>query len=88
MIENLYFIVNLPEQAIDAIMEHVVGDSSTQRKSLDKSKSLVKLPIQLSIDIKAGVSEAPAPLKKYTAYNHSEIKEILNSEEWTVKEEI
>ena len=73
MIKNLYFIISLPEPALDAILTHCVGKAETQRKSLDGKKTVVKLPVGASI---------PAVLQNKTAYSHSEILEQLSSPEW------
>ena len=85
---NLYFIINLPEQALDAIFKHVVQSVETARKSLDGKKTLVKLPVELSQKIQNGEAEIPAPLKNKTMYTHSEIKSILATSEWTPEEDI
>ena len=74
MILNKYFILNLPEPALNAILTHVVGTVESQRKSLDGKKTVVKLPVGASI---------PAVLQNKTAYTHSEILQQLSSPEWS-----
>lgn len=73
MITNKYYILNLPEPALNAILSHCVESAETARSNKDNTKHVVKLPIG---------SGVPAVLKSKTEYNHTEILQELNTSEW------
>jgi len=74
MIQNKYFIISLPEPALNAILTHIVGTAESQRKSLDGKRTVVKLPVGASI---------PAVLQNKTAYNHDQILLEMAKPEWS-----
>lgn len=74
MIQNKYYILSLPEPALNNIFKDCVGAIETQRKSLDGKKYVVKTPENVSIK--------PQSLNNYQSYTHEEILVILNTPEW------
>lgn len=73
-IKNKYFILSLPEPALNEILLHCIGKSEVQRKSVDGKNTVVKLPVGVII---------PAILQNKQAYNHSEILIEMAKLEWT-----
>lgn len=74
MIQNLYFILKIPDQAIDSILKHTVEKSvDATRRSNDDKLAVVKLPIGAKI---------PASMQNLKAYTHSEILKQLSLPEW------
>lgn len=63
MIENKYFILTLPEPAINAILSHCVEKTITNARKLYDGSYVIKLPVG---------TEIPDILKNKQAYNHSE----------------
>ncbi len=61
MIQNKYFIINLPEPGLNAILEHTIENINTLRSNNDKTKHIVKLPVGSTI---------PNSLQNKTSYNH------------------
>ena len=72
MIENKYFLLNLPEPALDAILSHCVEKAIDKVRILYDGSYVVKLPVDAII---------PDILKNKQVYIHSEIlKEIEKRE--------
>ena len=77
MIQNKYFLILLPESALDAIFQHCIEKNLEMcRRNNDKTKTVVKLLVGANI---------PAVLQGKTVYNHTEILQELSKPEW-VKE--
>ncbi len=76
-IKNLYFIVKLPEVALEQIYKHVVGKPETQRRSLDGKSVVVKLPVG---------AEIPQAMQHLTPLSHSEVLKVMATPEWTSPE--
>ena len=74
MIKNLYFIIQLPDPALDVILKHCVGTAESQRKSFDGAKTVVKLPVGADI---------PNVLKNKKVYNHEQILLEMAKPEWS-----
>ena len=64
----------MPEPALNAILTHCIGTAESQRKSIDGTKTVVKLPVG---------AEIPSVLKNKKVYSHSEILVEINKSEWT-----
>lgn len=77
MINNKYFIIELPSPALSAILSHCVESSNTVRKNNTGTKAVVKLPVGANV---------PNILKSKTEYNHAEILTELNEPEWISNE--
>ena len=73
MIQNKYFIISLPEPALNAILEHCIESSNTVRKNNDGTKAVVKLPVG---------ADVPGILQSKTSYSHTEIISELSNSEW------
>jgi len=71
---NLFFIVKLPDTALDAIMQHCIGIMENQRRSVDGKKVVLKLPTGVGI---------PQIMQHLTPYSHSEILQVMATAEWT-----
>lgn len=77
MIQNKYYILSLPEPAINNIFKDCVGSIETQRKSVNGNKYVVKTPENTSIK--------PQSLNNFQAYTHEEILIELAKPEWQNK---
>lgn len=71
--KNIYFVLSLPNQALDAILVFCIQSTSTVRKNDNKNKAVVKLPIDDPI---------PAILQSKTPKTHPEMKIELANPEW------
>ena len=78
-IKNRYFIIDLPNPNMLQIYDIVVGDTTTQRTSLDGTKIMVKLPE--GDDTNYGI------LQNATEYTHEEIIIELAKPEWSKQED-
>ena len=74
---NKYYIISLPNAALNAILEHCIQTSSSIRKSLDNTKVVVKLPVGAKV---------PNIIKSKKEYTNTEIKIELRKPEWTPSE--
>ena len=78
MITNKYYVLALPEPAIDAILAHneVVGQSvETQRRNNTEDKIVIKT--------KVGVTTKPGVIPgNPTQYDHAGILVVLQDAEW------
>ena len=77
MILNKFFLINLPEPGLNVILKHTVENINTVRSNNDKTKHIVKLPVN---------SEIPVLLQNKTPYNHDEISIELSKPEWVSKD--
>ena len=77
MIQNKYYILSLPEPALNNILKDCVGSIETQRKSLDGKKCVMKTS--------ENVSMKPKSLNNFQAYTHEEILIELAKPEWQNK---
>jgi len=71
--KNKYYILSLPEPALDAILVFCIQSTSTVRKNDNKNKAVVKLPIDDPI---------PAVLQSKTPKTHAEMMVELANPEW------
>ncbi len=76
MPQNRYFIVSLPEPALNAILEHCVQTPTTVRKSLDESKAIVKLPNDY------GDGALPPGFAAFTELDHAGAKAETSTSDW------
>jgi len=74
--KNTYFIISLPEPALDAILTFCIESTDTVRKSNNGNKAVIKLPID---------ADTPAVLLSHQEYNHTQITTELSNTEWTTK---
>lgn len=76
LIENRYFVVNVPNPNMTQVYEIIVGEAETQRTSLDGTKMIVKLPL--------GDDSNHAVLNAATEYDHAGILQYIkdNLSEW------
>lgn len=72
-IKNKYFIIELPEPALPAIMIHCVESIETVRSNNDGTKHVVKLPIN---------TETPDNMQHFIEYDHTGILIKLSELEW------
>jgi hypothetical protein len=72
--ETRYFIIDANDPNIEDIFAVVVGQSSSQRYSIDGLKVVVKL--------KQGDTSDYPFLSQYDEYDHVQILEQLNNSEW------
>ena len=70
---NKYFIIKLPDSALENILKHCVGTATSQRRSVDGKSVVVKLPVG---------SEIPGIMNHLTPYTHSEILIEMAKPEW------
>lgn len=68
---------NEPEHGLNAILKHTVENINIVRSNNNKTKSIVKLPVN---------SEIPVILQNKTPYNHDEISIELSKPEWVSKD--
>ena len=73
----IYVIYNMTEVASINFSEVVESSQDTLRLSSDKSKAVLKF-----------VGETPSFLEGLQQYNHSEIIAIMQTEEWSKRDEI
>lgn len=72
--KNRYFIIDVDDKNLDKILLISVGKKENLRYSLDKTKCVIKLPIN---DRKNHFE-----LIKYKEYNHDEIIKIIENSDW------
>ncbi len=76
MAHNRYYIINANDPNCEAIVDLCVGSHTSQRFNIAKTQLVVKLH--------EGDHEQHPELEGYTEYNHDEIIEALNNNEWQV----
>jgi len=72
-IQNKYYIIELPEPALPVIMSYCIESIETVRSNNDKTKHVVKLPIN---------TETPNNMQHFIEYDHTGIKIKLLELEW------
>lgn len=68
---NKYAIITIEQ--LDEFYPHYIGEKEEQRLSLDKTKAVIKFPVENQNPIFEGLE----------IYEHSEILEIMSSADWT-----
>lgn len=79
MLENRYFIVNIPNPRMSQIYDLAVGVESKQRFSLDGKKVMIKLYL--------GDTKDYGVLQNATEYTHEEILIVMATPEWYKEDE-
>lgn len=72
---NRYYIVDLSDPNLSDIYKIIVGEEETQRKSIDKTKIIVKL--------KKGDNKNHECLNNSQEFTHEQILEISQDENWS-----
>jgi len=72
-VSNKYFILNLPDTALPAILANCVEDIDTLRKNNTRKKTVVKLPKGAKV---------PKNMKHFIEYSHLKILSEMAKPEW------
>lgn len=75
--DNIYFILNLPDAALEQILSNCVERIDTLRRSLNDKKCVVKLP--------KGQTNIPEVLNGFTELSQSEAIIITSGVEWSIQ---
>tara|TARA_R110000824_G_scaffold395070_5_gene595377 strand:- start:4057 stop:4296 length:240 start_codon:yes stop_codon:yes gene_type:complete len=74
MEQNRYYIIDSDDPNLNDIIAVSVGDSETQRYSIDRDMLVIKLH--------KGDNEQYPFLDQYSEYDHNDILVALNNSEW------
>ena len=78
MNENIYYVINTADKDNVNFLE-IIQNSNNVRESLDGSKFIIKLPVGETSDPTFISNGSVTPVGKYT---HSEILDVLKTEDW------